>query len=204
MPEAPARMRVSISAFGVAAALGAIKLWATLSLQRDNEKKMNADQAIIEKLVGDSIAAQTNNIADRWIDFESVYANVTTQVTIEWIMHYTANVNPQSGMMSGPPEEYARYISANMMGVVISNGPETKSTSVTLASSGINQGSSTTLTMDFHTVPIELPVDREILRARLFERMAIIDAELKKPAISTMDLELERDHLRRILEFYGD
>ena len=123
---------------------------------------------------------------------------------VEWIMHYTANVNPQSGMMTGPPEEYARYKSANLVAVVISNRPETKSTTVKLARSGIVQGSSTTLTMDFNTVAIELPVDTQVLRARLLERIDAIEHQLKVPAISTLNLELEQHRLRTILALHAD
>ena len=58
--------------------------------------------------------------------------------------------------------------------------------------------------MDFNTVAIELPVDTQVLRARLLERIDAIEHQLKVPAISTLNLELEQHRLRTILALHAD
>jgi hypothetical protein len=173
----PGGIRISISPLLIQSALAGVKVWALLKLQRENDEKIKNDTTRIEKQVANLINLQINQIADYWIDFQPVFANVMTSVLVEGLTHLTANMDPRSGMLSGPPEHMMRYISSNLLAVNISDRSETHSASTVIARD-TKQGTMVALTLEMNTTPLPLSVDNSIVRARISERIDAIDREL--------------------------
>jgi len=170
-----------------------------LKLQSENDEKIKRDKTRIEGEAAKLINLQSDKIADDWIDFKPVFANVTTSVIAEWLTHMSANINPSTGAPTGPPEECMRYISSYLMGVNISDRSESQSGSNVIGSE-MKTGTKVTLTIEINTTSLPLPVDYAIVRARLSERIDALDGEIARSP--SLDRQEARTELRRRLALF--
>lgn len=200
--ERPAtRFRYSpvISALFVQSALAGIQIWALYNLQKENEAKMKADKKRIAGEISDFFERKAHAIADRWIDFEPVYANFTTQLLIDSMIHMQTSVGPHGpGHVSGPAQEYVKYLESSLVNAEIADRSKYDHRKI-LVSSEMRQGGTQVNRIKEVTVDSTfLPVDNLFARQRILQRIHEIENEMaRSPSPSDkFGLQMHRDELR--------
>lgn len=193
--------RVAITPLLIESALSGIRIWALINLKSENDAKIKRDKTRIEEqialIVNAEVSQQAEKIADYWIDFQPVYANITTMVMAEWLTHMAMNTQ---GMPSGPPDQYMRYLGSHLVGMYISNSPDSSSSSQVIGKDML-QNTITTQTLEMITAPILLPVDNALVRARLKGRIKRLDQAITQDPLSS-SLQSARMELQRRLALF--
>ncbi len=198
-------IQAQITALVVDAGLQGFKLWVLHNIAAKSEAKLKADQQQIRDEIAQRIAAQGSRIVDLWIDeFLPIYANVTIATTVEATTTMPGGLTPSGGGISftGPPETFVRYIEGKLIDVEISPTLKVEKRSTVVPGPTDVR---TTRTVETETSGIFLPVDSDMVRTRLEERIDEIDQEMTRSpsALDNFSLQLMRDDLKRKLALFG-
>lgn len=174
------------------ATLEALKSWTLFKLDAKNAAKSKADSQRLQGEIAAKIEAKAAWVVDQWIDYDFLtYATVTIDTTIKWHGHA---MTPQ---FSNHPE----YIGAQLVSADVGR-KDIDTTSSTVLDKGTATGGPWSVVKERETVSWLIPEDAEALRARLEERIAIVEELMIKEPHSG-SLTLAKDHLLRRLELVG-
>jgi hypothetical protein len=200
----PTRITVPVSSHLTGMALQAITIWALYNLQQENAQKMATEKKLIDGQIERFINNKTNIIADRWINFELVYANFTTFMTVETFTWLPRQEGSQGVSSMGPPQDAIRYLGSGLTDAEISDHGVEDNKSISMAHTITEDGADVSVTMELITNSSLLLVDNAIVRARILERISEIDQEMARgpSALDNFSLQMARYDLLLKLQVF--